>query len=212
MDASEFVRRLERRFGRNVPVFTGEILEEMGEYSRPRVFQLLALAEEEGYLAKFAKGIYYIPTKTRYGRSILSVEQVVEKKYVSSDGEVYGIYAGLPLLLRFLLSTQVPTAIEVVTNKETNWAREAKLKNRTVILRKPRCPITKDNADAYTILELFSNLDMDRYKEEPSAQKEVARFIKKKNIKGKDVYAIAGSFPSKTMRNLAESGVLHEFA
>ena len=95
MDANEFARRLERRFGRNVPVFTGEILEEMGEYSRPRVFQLLALAEEEGYLAKFAKGIYYIPTKTRYGRSILSVEQVVEKKYVSSDGEVYGIYAGL---------------------------------------------------------------------------------------------------------------------
>ena len=85
MEVSSVIDRLQNRFGANQPIFTNEILEEMSEYSRPRVFQLLKKAEQEGALIKFDKGVYYIPTETRYGKSLISVEQVVRKKYISDN-------------------------------------------------------------------------------------------------------------------------------
>lgn len=206
------VERLRNKFGVNQPIFTSEILEEMSEYSRPRIFQLLKKAEREESLIKFDKGIYYIPTETRYGKSLISVEQVIRKKYVSDKDDVFGIYGGLQMQQRFMLTYQVPTAIEVVTNNETTWVRETKLKNRSIILRKSRLPITKDNVDVYTILELFSNIDMEKYFDDTSVRREVVGFIKDRAIKGKDVYALAGVFPSKTTRNIMESGIINEFA
>ena len=198
------VERLRSKFGVNQPIFTSEILEEMSEYSRPRVFQLLKKAEQEQTLIKFDKGIYYIPTETRYGKSLISVEQVKD--------DVFGIYGGLQMQQSFMLTYQVPTAIEVVTNNETMWVRETKLKNRSIILRKSRLPITRENADVYTILELFSNMDMRKYLDDTSVQREVVGFIRDRAIKGKDVYALAGAFPSKTTRNIMESGIINEFA
>ncbi len=206
------IERLKTKFGVNQPIFTSEILDEMSEYSRPRVFQLLKKAESEQTLMKFDKGVYYIPTETRYGKSLVSVEQVVKKKYISDKGDVFGIYGGLQMQLNFLLTYQVPTAIEVVTNNETMWVRETKLGGRSIILRKSRLPITKENADAYTLLELFSNIDMQRYIEDSSVQREVLGFVKDRVIKGKDVYALAGAFPAKATRNIMESGIINEFA
>ena len=65
------IERLKNKFGVNEPIFTSEILEEMKEYSRARVFQLLKKAEEEEKIIKFDNGIYYIPTQTRYGLSLI---------------------------------------------------------------------------------------------------------------------------------------------
>ena len=206
------VERLRSKFGVNQPIFTSEILEEMSEYSRPRVFQLLKKAEQEQTLIKFDKGVYYIPTETRYGKSLISVEQVIRKKYISDKDDIFGIYGGLQMQQSFMLTYQVPTAIEVVTNNETMWVRETKLKNRRIILRKSRLPITRENADVYTILELFSNMDMRKYLDDTSVQREVVGFIRDRAIKGKDVYALASAFPSKTTRNIIESGIINEFA
>lgn len=212
MEVSLVVERLKNKFGVNQPIFTREILEEMSEYSRPRVFQLLKKAEQEESLIKFDKGIYYIPTETRYGKSLISVEQVIKKKYISDKEDVFGIYGGMQMQQSFLLTYQVPTAIEVITNNETMWVRKTKLKNRIIILRKSRLRITKENADAYTILELFSNMDMKRYCKDSSVQREVIGFLRDRAIKGKDVYALAGAFPSKAIRNIIESGIINEFA
>lgn len=206
------VERLRNKFGVNQPIFTSEILEEMSEYSRPRVFQLLKKAEQEKTLIKFDRGIYYIPTETRYGKSLISVEQVIRKKYISDKDNVFGIYGGLQMQQSFMLTYQIPTTIEVVTNNETMWIREMKLKNRNIILRKSRFPITKENVDVYTILELFSNIDMRKYLDDVLVQREIIGFIKDREIKCKDVYALAGAFPSKTTRNIMESGIINEFA
>lgn len=206
------IERLKKKFGENEPIFTSEILEEMCDYSRPRVFQLLKKAEQEETLIKFDKGVYYIPTNTRYGKSIISVEQVIKKKYISDNGDIFGIYGGLQMQQSFMLTYQVPNAIEVVTNNETMWIREIKLKNRNVILRKSRTTITNDNVDAYTILELFSNIDIKKYLTDTSVQREVINYIKNKNISSKDIYELVGVFPAKTTKNIIESGIINEFA
>ena len=204
------IERLKNKFGVNQPIFTNEILEVMNDYSRPRVFQLIKKAEQDESIVKFDKGIYYIPTKTRYGNSLISVEQVIKKKYISDNDEVFGIYGGLQMQQNFLITLQVPNTIEVVTNKETMWVRETKLKNRNIILRKSRIPITKENVNAYTILELFSNIDIKKYLDDTSIQREVIHFIKEKEIKLKDLYPLTGAFPSKTTRNIMESGIIIE--
>lgn len=206
------IERLKNKFGVNQPIFTHEILEEMSEYSRARVFQLLNKAEKDESIIKFEKGVYYIPTQTRYGKSLISVEQVIRKKYIAYNDEIYGIYGGLQMQQNFLLTYQVPTMIEIVTNNETMWLREIKIKNRSIILRKSRVTITKENVDAYTILELFSNIDIKRYLEDTLVQKEVIGFVKEKAIKTEDVYALVGAFPSKTIKNIVESGIINEFA
>lgn len=206
------IERLRKKFGVNQPIFTNEILEEMSEYSRPRVFQLLKKAEQEEKLIKFDKGVYYIPTETRYGKSLISVEQVIMKKYISDKGDIFGIYGGLQLQQNFMITNQIPNAIEVITNNETMFVRETKLKNRNIILRKSRVPITKNNVDAYTILEFFSNLDMRKYFDNSSLQKAVVKFVRERAIKGKDVYALVSAFPSRATRNIIESGIINEFA
>lgn len=35
------INRLKNKFGVNEPIFTNEILNEMNDYSRPRIFQLI---------------------------------------------------------------------------------------------------------------------------------------------------------------------------
>lgn len=206
------IEKLKEKFGVNQPIFTSEILNAMSVYSRPRIFQLIKKAEQEGELIKFEKGVYYIPTITRYGKSLISLEQVIQKKYISDKDSIYGIYGGLQMQQNFRLTYQIPTTIEIITNNETMWIREIKLKNRNIILRKSRFPITKENVDAYTILELFSNIDIKKFNEDSSIRREIINFIKEKDIKCKDVYALAGVFPSETTRNIMESGIINEFA
>ena len=206
------IERLKNKFGVNQPIFTNEIIKEMNNYSRPRVFQLLKKAEQENKIAKYDKGVYYIPTKTRYGISTISVEQVVEKKYLRDKNNIFGIYAGLQMKQNFLLTYQVPTAIEVITNNESMWLRETMVRNRRVIIRKSRLPITKENVDTYIILELFTNINLKDYKEDESVRREIIQYIKEKSLKLKDIIAISSVFPSKTIKNIMESGIINEFA
>lgn len=206
------IERLKIKFGVNQPIFTNEILEEMSEYSRPRVFQLLKKAEQEKTLIKFDRGVYYIPTETRYGKSLISVEQVITKRYISNNEDIFGIYGGLQMQQNFRLTYQVPNVIEVITNNETMCVREINIKDRRIILRKSRLAINKENVDAYIILELFTNIDMKKFLNDDFIKKEVVDFIKNRKIKAKDVYAIAGVFPPKAIRNIMEGDIINEFA
>lgn len=206
------VERLKEKIGLNQPIFTSEILEIMSDYSRPRVFQLIKKAVSEEKLIKYAKGVYYIPYNTRYGKSVISVEQVVIKKYIANMNNVYGIYSGLHMQQNFMLTYQVPNAIEVITNNETMSVRETKIRNRKVILRKSRFPITKENSAVYTILELFTSIDVKKYLSDNLVKNEVKNYIKSNNINVKDVFELVSSFPSKTIKNMMKAGIINELA
>lgn len=207
-----FVERLKNEYGVNEPIFTDEILKTFSDYSRPRVFQLIKKAEQANELVRFDKGVYYIPTQTRFGNSVISVEQVVEKKYIENNGKVFGIYGGLNLQVGFLLTYQMSNAIEIITNKETMWVREKKVDCRTVILRKSRCEITKDNATTYMIFELFNTMNMERYKKDSSVRREIIEFAKEEGITTSKIFALASAFPSQATKNIIESGFINEIA
>ena len=206
------VERLKDRYGLNEPILTNEIMAAFPEYSRPRVFQMIQEAEKSEQIIRYDTGVYYLPKQTEFGRSVISVNQVVDKKYIENNGEIFGIYGRLVIELNFLLSYQVPNTIEVITNNETRRVREIEIRNRRVILRRSRCPITNDNYKAYTIMELFSNIDLRQYREDTTARNEILRYLQIERITRQDLFALAPVFPARTMKNLAESGLLNEIA
>ena len=204
------IERLRKEFPYNTPILTNEILNIMQGYSRSYIYQLISDEEKKGNLIRYDNGIYYLPTNTRFGKSVIVANDVVEKKYIANKGETFGIYGKYVIDLNFLASYQVPNTIEVITNKETRRVREINIKGRRVILRKSRCKITNANADAYTLVEFFNNINMRQYKEEKQISKMVKEYICEKNIKRDDVMEVAESFPSRALKNLAMSGILYE--
>lgn len=161
---------------------------------------------------RFDTGIYYLPTISEFGRSVLAVNEVVNRKYITDNGETFGIYGKTVIDLNFLLSYQVPNTIEVITNKESRDIREIEIRGRKVVLRKSRLPITSENEGAYTIMELFNGIDMRRYQEDSMVRESISSYIKEKKINSQTIYSLANFFPAKTMKNLATSGVLYEIA
>ncbi len=206
------IQTLKRKYGENCPIFTNEIIKTMNKYSRPRVFQLIKEAENNNSLIRFDQGVYYIPTKTLLGDSTISIEQVVIKKYILEKNKVYGIFGGITLLQNFLLTYQIPNTIEVITNNETTWIRDIYVKNRKVILKKSRVKINSNNVFAYTILELFTIIDIDDFLNNNSAKREVIKYIKENNILKNDVLKMLNKFPSKTSKKILRSGIIDEFA
>lgn len=204
------VEKLKKDFQLNKPILTSDILNIMKGYSRSYIYQLIDKEEKNGKLIRFDTGIYYIPKETEFGQAMPSVNSVVDKKYISNKGEIYGIYGKYVIDLNFLASSQVPNTIEVITNKETRRVREIYIKGRRVVLRKSRCKITNDNHTAYTLVEFFNNVDMIQYNEDKNIRRMVKEYINENNIKRDTVISVAEAFPSKAIKNLALSGVLHE--
>lgn len=206
------VERLVKRFPLNVPIFTSEILDVMQDYSSQRVYQLLREAEASGGIVRYDSGVYYLPKNTEFGRSVLPVESVIEKKYIRNGEDIFGIYGKYAIDLNFFISTQVPNVIEVITNNEARRVREIEIKGRRVILRRSRIKITSKNAAAYTLMELFSGIDVRRYQEDRRVRAAVIDYIERSNITREDILRLADVFPSKAMKNMVISEVLYEIA
>lgn len=204
------IERLRTKFNTNEPIFTSEILEMFSEYSRVYVFRLIDKAEKNGDIVKFDTGIYFIPTKSVLGVSTITAEDVIKKKYVCYKEDVYGVYSGLNLQNMFSFTTQMPNTVEVVSNNESMRCRKITLDGRRVILRKSRCKIDRSNAQAYTILQLLSEMRIDSEIDD-RAKESITKYMKENRVSNADLISLARFFPAKTTKKLIYSGVLNDF-
>ena len=197
---------LVQRFGYDVPILTTEI--NYKSYSRPWIYKEMNRLCESGSVVHYDKGVYYIPTQTSLGQSLLNPLKVIEKKYLADNGEVFGYFSGISLLNRMGISTQVPSVLEIYTNKETSQVREVKVGRQKVVLRKARTKITSDNVMILSFLEMMNAVTPSYFNEE---RKRVVRdYIKQNRINGKDITKYAPYFPDKVMRNLIESEIIYD--
>ncbi len=206
-----FIEKLREKFNMNEPIFTNEILELFDEFTRAYVFRLINKAKDMGELVQFDNGVYYIPQKTILGISTITADDVINKKYIQNGNNIYGVYSGLKLQNIFSVTTQMPNTVEIVTNNETMRCRKVEIDGRRFILRKSRCPISKANADAYTVLQLFNDMGT-QMKLDNRAKEKVIRFIKKNNVSVRELMNLATVFPAQTTKNLIVNGVLNEIA
>jgi predicted transcriptional regulator of viral defense system len=206
-----FIEQLKAQFNNNEPIFTSEILVLFSGYTRAYIFRLINKAKTDGQLLQYDNGVYFIPDRSILGLSTITADDVARKKYVSDNGKIYGVYSGLKLQNDFSLTTQMPNTIEIVTNNETMRCRSIDIDGRKFILRKSRCQINKDNVAAYTILQLFTEIDNSQEFDDISVNR-IKSYAKNNNVSAKKIIEMANIFPAKTTKNLLCSGVLNEIA
>ena len=197
-----------QQYGTNEPILSSEIT--FQEYSRPWIYKQLNHLCEEGMLVRYEKGIYYIPTQTPFGPSLLNPRKVIERKYISQGGDTVGYYSGVALQNQLRLTTQMPNVIEIYTNNETTRVRDVYVGKQKVLLRKARTRITAANADVLSFLELMNELKTETLDNEKKAI--LTGLIAEWNITRKDITTYAPFFPYKAMRNLIESEVIYSVA
>ena len=203
-----FIERLQEIYDLNQPIFISEILSTFKEYSRSYVFKLIRKAEKERKIVNYCSGVYYIPTKTLLGTSTITIDDVINKKYISSNSETFGIYSGIKLQNMFNLTTQMPNTIEIVTNKESMRKREITIDGRKIILRKSKCDITNDNVNEYTLLQLMTEAGDNIGNE---VKKRIKKYIEDNKVDYNKTISLSTYFPSKTIKNLIISEVFNEF-
>lgn len=198
---------LKRNFDFDTPIFTAEIINLFPQYTKAYIFRMIKDAEAKGEIAKIDTGVYYLPQMTPFGPTIITASAVARKKYITDENGVYGIYSGLALQNAFSLTTQVANTLEIVTNKETTRCRKIMIDGMPFVLRKSRTEITGGNADAYCVLQVFSENNGVTINE--AGAHAIADFIRKKDIKRDQLLDLAKSFPAKTLQNLVYSEVLY---
>lgn len=204
----EFYSYLIETFGINEPIFFTDI--QFNPYSRSWIDKELKKLCKDGKLIRYERGIYYIPEKTLFGNSLLNPNKVIERKYITEKGRIYGFYSGQTALNLFGLSTQIPNIMEICTNHETSKLRTVKIGSQNIILRRSRVKITNENFNILRFLELMNTVSAGFLNDE---RKEIVRkWMKQNSISRKSISEYAPAFPDKVMRNLIESEVIYDVA
>ena len=194
-----------QQYGANEPILASDI--SFQNYSRPWIYKQLAQLCEEGKLVRYEKGIYYIPTQTPFGKSLLNPRKVIERKYISRGGETVGYYSGITFQNQLRLTTQMSNVIEIYTNNETTRVRDVFVGKQKVRLRKARTRITAANVDILSFLELMNDLDPSGLDSEKKSI--IVQFVADRKISRKDITTYAPVFPDKALRTLVESEIIY---
>ena len=204
----QFYDYLLEKFGANEPIMSNEIVFE--EYSKPWIYKQLNVLVNEGKLLRFEKGVYYIPTDTVFGKSLLNPRKVIEKKYISDGNEIVGYYSGVTFQNQLRLTTQMSNVIEIYTNNEPSRVRDVFVGNQRVLLRRARTKITDSNVAVLSFLELMNDTSPAFIDEE--RKQLIENYIESNGITRKKITEYAPVFPDKVMRNLIESEVIYSVA
>lgn len=194
------------KYGTNKPILTEEL--SIPEISYDNLRKQLSRYNSQGIIEKYSQGVYYIPKETILGKSTLSINDVIYRKYISDDNEIYGFFSGLSFYNKLGITTQVPFVYEIVTNKEKSRVRKITLKNKKIILRKPYATINRNNYLEAQFLEFINNANINDIDDNIDILK---KYIKDNNLNKNIILDLITNYPSKTSKRLIESRLLYEF-
>ena len=202
----EFFDYLVRVYGYNEVILSNEIYYD--GYSVSWIKKMLKKLCDEEKIIRFEKGVYYIPTDTPLGKSMLDPKKVIIKKYINDGNKIIGYFSGMTFMNMLGLSAQMPNMMEIYTNNEPSRVREVPIGSQRVLLRRSRTAINSSNAATLSFLELMNFTDAGFYDAEK--KKIIAAFIDKNGITRKSVSIYSPYFPDKAMRTLVESEVIYD--
>lgn len=199
---------IEKNYKLNEPIFLSEL--NIPGMKAVSVRQQMKKLTEDGRLKRFDTGIYYIPKKSMFrSGSVLSVDEVIKKKYLLDGANRCGYVGGMLFANQLGLTTQVPGAYEIYTNKATTEYRETKLANLRVILRKPYCEIDENNVATLQFLDLIKEVvDISEVDGEELTNR-LLGYMKKKNIGFESMKPFLSYYPERIYKNMYEVGLLN---
>jgi hypothetical protein len=197
-----------KTYGQGEPIFLADV--SYKDMKPAMLRQTMSKLVEKGQLRRFDKGIYYIPDTSIFpSGAFLSNEKVIERRYLSDKDQRCGYISGQNFANQFGLTTQVPMSCTVVSNKATTKERRIKLGKQEIILRQPRCTITKQNFLVLQILDLLA--DVDRYSEigQAEARQKFKDYFGRTAMGFCSLEQYLSYYPIKIFKNMYEMGLLY---
>ncbi len=175
--------------------------------------QQLKKLTEDGRIKRFDTGIYYIPRRSLFkSGSALSIDEVIRKKYLQDGEKKCGYLCGLLFANRLGLTTQVPMAYEVCSNKATTEYRDMQIGRFRVILRKPYVEVNGQNADVLQFLDLMRDVVDISELEGSDLKKRLLEYLNSKKLRFDALEPFFKYYPDKIYKNMYEVGLLNGIA
>ncbi len=201
----DFMKYLEDTFGVDNPIFISDI--HYNNLSKENIRQKLCRLEHNHQIKRYERGIYYIPTQTIFGDSKLIFEDVMKKKYISNNNDVFGYFTGLYFENVIGLTTQMSNVLTITTNKTSSKKRIIEIHGRKLILYKSRVDINESNVKALQFFELFENISLYTV----NKYKILIPYIHKTRLTREMVIEYLPYFSNHAMNMMIRSGLIYEF-
>lgn len=194
-------------YDKDEPIFLSELPGNSRDYVRQEMKQLA----DEGKVERLYNGVYYLSYMTLLGtKGRVSIDKLVEKKYISYQGKVSGYITGIQLANMYGFTTQNPACIEVCSNKATTKQRKLDIDGRKVIVYKPLAEINKENKSALQFLDLMSSIDKYSELSGEELEKKLKEFVRAVNVDFMKVKEYISLFPDRVFRNIYQGGLISE--
>ena len=194
-------------YDKDEPIFLSELPGNSRDYVRQEMKQLA----DEGKVERLYNGVYYLSYMTILGtKGRVSVDKLVEKKYISYQGKVSGYITGIQLANMYGFTTQNPSCIEVCSNEATTKQRKLDIDGRKVIVYKPLAEINKENKSALQFLDLMSSIDKYSDLSGEEFEKKLKEFVRAVNVDFMKVKEYISLFPDRVFRNIYQGGLMSE--
>lgn len=194
-------------YDKDEPIFLSELPGKSRDYVRQEMKQLA----DEGKVERLYNGVYYLSYMTILGtKGRVSVDKLVEKKYISYQGKVSGYITGIQLANMYGFTTQNPACIEVCSNEATTKQRKLDIDGRKVIVYKPLAEINKENKSALQFLDLMSSIDKYSELSGEELEKKLKEFVRAVNVDFMKVKEYISLFPDRVFRNIYQGGLMSE--
>ena len=192
-------------YDKDEPIFLSELPGNSRDYVRQEMKQLA----DEGKVERLYNGVYYLSYMTILGtKGRVSVDKLVEKKYISYQGKVSGYITGIQLANMYGFTTQNPACIEVCSNEATTKQRKLDIDGRKVIVYKPLAEINKENKSALQFLDLMSSIDKYSELSGEELEKKLKEFVRAVNVDFMKVKEYISLFPVRVFRNIYQGGLM----
>ena len=194
-------------YDKDEPIFLSELPGNSRDYVRQEMKQLA----DEGKVERLYNGVYYLSYMTILGtKGRVSVDKLVEKKYISYQGKVSGYITGIQLANMYGFTTPTPACIEVCSNEATTKQRKLDIDGRKVIVYKPLAEINKENKSALQFLDLMSSIDKYSELSGEELEKKLKEFVRAVNVDFMKVKEYISLFPDRVFRNIYQGGLMSE--
>ena len=189
------------------PIFLSELPGESKDYLRQEMKKLV----DEGKLERLYNGVYYLSYITILGtKGKISVDKYIEKKYLETDGKVFGYITGLQMANKYGFTTQNPACYEVCSNVASTKQRKQEIDGNTIVVYKPVADINEENKTALQFLDLMSVID--KYSEISGAElvNKLKKYVETVGIDFSIVKKYLPLYPDRVYRNIYEGGLMGE--
>lgn len=194
-------------YGYDEPIFTDQVKEDLPMNSNTLRQQFKRLADK-GLVEKVQNGLYFIPKKRPlFGTPVLSVERMIERKFIKPKDKVEGYIVGTNFANRLGLTSQTAAIATIATNQTSSVQREVTFYTNKVIVKKPRVRITNENYKLLQVLDLLN--DYERYSEKSLSEgiSQLVAYLDGVSFEAETLKTYMDAYPVKTKLKVYESGL-----